>query len=77
MIFKWAHQGMILGPDGEVVAAASFNSFERTVTGIKGVDKFVARLETHGLSQGEYTLRVALSNGSGARHTESIPLIIN
>jgi VWFA-related protein len=69
--------GQILGPDGAVVATASFNSFERTVTGIQGVDKFVARLETHGLSQGEYTLKVALSNGSGARHTESIPLIIN
>jgi VWFA-related protein len=69
--------GQILGKDGEVVAVASFNSFERTVTGIQGVDKFVARLETRGLSQGEYTLRVALSNSSGARHTESIPLIIN
>jgi VWFA-related protein len=69
--------GQILGADGEVVADATFRSFERTVTGMQGVDKFVARLETHGLELGAYTLQVALTNGAGQRHTQSIPLIVN
>lgn len=69
--------GQILGVDGELVADARFHSFERTVTGMQGVDKFVARLETRGLAEGAYTLRVALSNDAGERHTQSIPLIVD
>ena len=69
--------GQLLGADGEVVAEVAFHSFERTVTGIQGVDKFVARLETRGLDEGEYTLRVALSNAGGESHTSSIPFVIN
>jgi len=69
--------GQILDLDGELVADASFVSFERTVTGIEGVDKFVARLQTGGLSEGEYTLQVALSNETGALHTQQVSLVVH
>ncbi len=70
--------GEIVNPDGQIVAEQPFGVIERTVTGIDGLDKFLATFEPRGLSAGSYTLRVALTDRvSGVTQTNSIPFVLD
>jgi len=65
--------GTVVAEDGSTVAAFDLTGLERTVTGIDGLDKFLATFRTDGLSEGNYTLRVAMTDpATGVRHTNSI-----
>ena len=68
----------VVGPDGEETnAAGSLALVERTITGISGLDKLVARFRPGGLALGEYTLRVALTDpATGAQQQNSIPFLL-
>lgn len=70
--------GRILDADGELVSqGASIRLVERTVTGIRGLDKLLASFEPNGLEAGTYTLEVALRDAeSGLSNSNSIPFTI-
>lgn len=53
-------EGSVLDASGRPAPAGQLVAVERSVTGISGLDKFVATLDPAGLAAGEYTLRVAL-----------------
>lgn len=67
----------ILAEDGEVEDGAYDLVGERTVTGIEGLDKFVATLRPNRLEAGNYTLQVALRNlSSGVIGKTSMPFAL-
>lgn len=69
--------GTVLGADGSRVANGSLGRFERTVTGLARVDKLVARLDTSGLDEGRYRLRVALHDpATGSSEIRSAPFVV-
>ncbi|MFQ5527585.1 MAG: hypothetical protein ACE5GX_15155, partial [Thermoanaerobaculia bacterium] len=70
--------GEVISQDGQVVASAPFVDVERTVTGIDGLDKFLATFEPKDLTAGSYTLRVAVTDSAtGTTETNSIPFVID
>jgi VWFA-related protein len=70
--------GTIVDDSGQVVQSVSLTGAERTVTGIDGLDKFLATFQPKGLSQGDYTLQVAVTDmGNGSSQTASIPFTVN
>lgn len=70
--------GRVLDADGEEVAAAGVvELLERTVTGIRGLDKLLATFRPNGLEAGTYTLHVAVrDSAAGVVGTNSIPFTI-
>lgn len=70
--------GEIVSRNGETVAdAASLGPVERTITGITGLDKLVARFQPNGLDEGDYELLVSLRDPeSGAMSTSSLPFTV-
>jgi len=69
--------GAIVAEDGEVTDGALVLVGERTITGIEGLDKFVATFRPGGLEAGNYTLQVALRNlSSGAIERTSMPFAL-
>lgn len=72
-----AVDGHIVAADGSVVATAELGRVERTVTGIDGLDKFLATFSPGDLAKGTYTLQVALTDArTGAKQTNSIPFSV-
>ncbi len=70
--------GTIVDEQGKVVRSVSLNGAERTVTGIDGLDKFLATFSPGGLDVGSYTLQVAVTDmGNGSTQTASIPFDVN
>lgn len=66
--------GKILTPDGRELDAGRLSLVERTVTGIGGVDKLLARFRVNELESGTYTLQVALEHpDTGVARVNSIP----
>jgi len=72
-------EAWVAGPDGEERPAnGRLSLVERTITGISGFDKLVARFRPKDLATGEYTLRVAVTDpATGSRHQRSIPFVID
>ncbi|MEZ5332995.1 MAG: VWA domain-containing protein [Thermoanaerobaculia bacterium] len=69
--------GTVTAQDGSTVSAFDLTGLERTVTGIDGLDKFLATFRTDGLSEGDYTLQVAMTDPvTGAQRTNSIPFSV-
>jgi hypothetical protein len=69
--------GTVVSPDGAEVSAGRLALVERTVTGIGGLDKLLARFRVNDLASGTYTLRVALEQpGKGVAQINSIPFSI-
>jgi VWFA-related protein len=72
-----ALDGRVLGADGEAAVDASLELVERTVTGIRGLDKLLATFEPRGLEAGTYTLEIALRDQeNGNTSVNSIPFTI-
>lgn len=70
-------KGTIVGADGRQVDAGKLSLVERTVTGIGGLDKLVARFSVNDLAGGTYTLNVALQQpGGGLEQQSSIPFSV-
>ena len=67
----------VVAADGTVLDTGVLALQERTITGIKGLDKLLATFRPDGLEAGNYTLEVALSNlSSGTIQTSSIPFAL-
>ncbi len=67
----------VIGGDGVAVRDNAFDSVERTVTGISGLDKLRARFDSRNLAVGEYTLRVGMTDpDTGIEQMSSIPFVI-
>lgn len=72
-----AVRGQVLGEAGERVEGGAFDLVERTVTGIDGFDKLLARFRPQGLGPGRYTLQVAVEDpASGESEVSSIPFSV-
>ena len=73
-----ALDGRILDESGEPAAeGATIEVVERTVTGIRGLDKILATFDPEGLDAGTYTLEVGLLNEENGRSSvNSIPFTI-
>ena len=70
-------ESTVLGDDGQEVGGADLSLVERTVTGIGGLDKLLARFRVTDLKSGNYTLRVALRQpASGIAQVNSIPFSV-
>jgi hypothetical protein len=70
-------EGTVLSAEGHEIGAGRLSLVERTVTGIGGLDKLLARFRVGDLAGGRYTLRVALAQaGNGAAQVNSIPFDI-
>jgi hypothetical protein len=70
-------EGTVLSAEGHEITAGRLSLVERTVTGIGGLDKLLARFQVGDLAGGRYTLRVALAQpGNGAAQVNSIPFDI-
>jgi hypothetical protein len=70
-------RGTVVGPDGDERAAEGLELVERTVTGIGGLDKLLARFQVGDLASGSYTLQVAVEQpGAGKTHYNSIPFSV-
>lgn len=70
-------QGTVISPDGSEVSAGRLALVERTVTGIGGLDKLLARFQVNDLASGTYTLKVALEQPeTGIAQINSIPFSI-
>lgn len=70
-------EATVLGADGSEVREARVDVVERTVTGIRGLDKLLAKFESQDLAAGDYTLRVAVQDPSaGITRSNSIPFTI-
>ena len=68
---------MVLGADGSEIGIAQVDVVERTVTGIRGLDKLLAKFEPNDLVAGDYTLRVAVQDPTaGITRSNSIPFTI-
>ncbi len=71
-------ESRVLAEDGTVVSENPLDFRERTVTGIDGLDKLYATLESDSLATGHYTLEVAVTDpATKTRHTNSIPLRVD
>lgn len=69
--------GTVVAADGEEIQAGRLSLVERTVTGIRGLDRIFARFRVGELANGTYTLKVALEQpGSGFARVNSIPFSI-
>jgi len=70
--------GDVLDHDGILVAeAVAIGPVERTITGIHGLDKLVAKFQPRGLDQGDYELQVSLRDPeSGALSTSTLPFSV-
>lgn len=72
-----AVDGTVVAEDGRPVDGFDLSGIERTVTGIDGLDKFLATFRTDGLSEGNYTLRVAMTDpATGVQQVNSIPFSV-
>lgn len=70
--------GKVFTPDGREIDAGRLSLVERTVTGIGGVDKLLARFRVNDLESGTYTLQVALEHpDTGVARVKSIPFRVN
>jgi VWFA-related protein len=70
-------EGTVLSAEGHEITAGRLSLVERTVTGIGGLDKLLARFQVGDLAGGRYTLRVALAQpGNGAAQVNFIPFDI-
>jgi len=71
-------QGTVITEDGrELHNIADLELVERTVTGIGGLDKLLARFRVDDLRTGNYTLKVALRQpGGGVSQVNSIPFSV-
>ncbi len=70
-------KGTVVGSDGRKIDAGKLSLVERTVTGIGGLDKIVARFSVNDLAGGTYTLNVALQQpGGGLERRSSIPFSV-
>lgn len=66
--------GVVTAADGRELPASELFLVERTVTGIGGLDKLLARFRIDDLPSGSYTLKIALSQpGAGVMQSNSIP----
>ena len=54
-------EASVVDAGGRPAASGRLAGVERTVTGMAGVDKFVADFEPGGLAAGDYELRLALT----------------
>ncbi len=69
--------GTVVGSNGQPVEGGKLKLVERTVTGIGGLDKLVARFSVNDLAGGTYTLNVALQQpGGGLERRSSIPFSV-
>jgi VWFA-related protein len=69
--------GMVLGADGAEIKTAQLEVVERTVTGIRGLDKLLATFQPTDLAAGDYTLRVGVEDtASGMTQFNTIPFTI-
>ncbi len=67
----------VLDASGAPVAGGVLHLVERTVTGISGLDKLLARFTADGLGPGDYVLRVSVSQASGgALGVNAIPFSV-
>ena len=63
----------VVAEDGQLIETDVLSLAERTVTGIEGLDKFVATFRPVGLEEGSYKLEVAVRNlDTGQHETSSI-----
>lgn len=70
-------EGTVISSDGDEVSAGRLALVERTVTGIGGLDKLLARFQVNDLASGTYTLKVALEQPeTGIAQINSIPFSI-
>ena len=70
-------RGTVVGPDGYEMEAEGLELLERTVTGIGGLDKLLARFQVNELASGSYTLEVAIEPpGGGPAQLNSIPFSV-
>ncbi len=70
-------KGTVVGSDGRKLDAGKLSLVERTVTGIGGLDKLVARFRVNDLAGGTYTLNVDLQQpGGGLERRSSIPFSV-
>ncbi len=69
-------EGRIVDADGTSLPARGLDLLERTVTGIRGLDKWRASFQPKGLDEGEYTLEVSLSDRAGNSEHSSIPFTV-
>ena len=69
--------GEVLGADGNPLPGGRLAVLERTTTGIEGLDKLVATFQPTGLKAGDYVLRVAVTDATGSRRTNSVPFVVN
>lgn len=71
-------EGRVVGEDGALIARVDLSEAERTVTGIEGVDKFLATFSPDGLGRGNYTFQVSLiDRRTGAERVNSAPFSIH
>ncbi len=69
--------GTIVSEDGEVVDGASLLMIERTITGIDGLDKFLATFRPEGLEAGSYKLQIAVTDpDTGLTESGEIPFTL-
>jgi VWFA-related protein len=70
--------GHVVAADGRVLEPVGLAGLERTVTGIAGLDKFLATVSADGLERGTYALRVALTDpATGATRVTSVPFTVH
>lgn len=70
-------RGTVVSSDGRELDAGGLELVERTVTGIGGLDKLLARFQVNDLASGSYTLQVAVVQpGGGATQFNSIPFSV-
>lgn len=70
-------EGSVVTSGGEPLPGGVLDLQERTVTGIRGLDKLVAVFDPTGLEAGEYTLRVRLTGTeTGVTRTSSAPFSV-
>ena len=54
-------------------AGSHLGALPKAPTGIQGLDKLVATFDPAGLNAGSYVLKVAVTDPSGRRQTNSLP----
>ena len=70
-------EGSVMGTDGIELQAGRLNLLERTITGIRGLDKLRATFSPSGLDAGDYSLRVAVTHpATGETRVNSIPFSV-
>ncbi len=70
--------GQVVTREGNTVEGGRIQLVERTVTGVRGLDKLVASFQPRGLGAGEYMLKVALTDSaSGSVQVGTVPFKID